>query len=137
MNKQAIGWKYGMFDEMTGSGSVGEGVRPAYAALSDWLSEVKPDVLDVRRSEAELLFRRSGITFAVSGDSEAQERLIPFDIIPRILSAAEWELLQRGLEQRVRAINAYLNDIYHRREILKAGIVPEDLVFQNPAFRRR
>ncbi len=135
MNKRAIGWKYGMFDEMTGSGSVGEGVRPAYAALSDWLSEVKPDVLDVRRSEAELLFRRSGITFAVSGDSEAQERLIPFDIIPRILSAAEWELLQRGLEQRVRAINAYLNDIYHRREILKAGIMPEDLVFQNPAFR--
>lgn len=96
MNKRTIGWKYRMFDEMMGSGSVGEGVRPAYAALSDWLSEVKPDVLDFRRSEAELLFRRIGITFAVSGDSEAQERLIPFDIIPRILSAPEWELYSAG-----------------------------------------
>ncbi len=110
-------------------------MRPAYAALSDWLGEVKPDVLDFRRREAELLFRRIGITFAVYGDPEAQERLIPFDVIPRILSAAEWEILQRGLEQRVKAINAYIKDVYHRREILKAGIVPEDLVFQNPVFR--
>jgi uncharacterized circularly permuted ATP-grasp superfamily protein len=124
-----------MFDEMTGSGSVGEEVRPAYAALSDWLAEVKPGVLDFRRNEAELLFRRIGITFAVYGDPEAHERLIPFDVIPRILSATEWDVLQRGLEQRVRAINAYINDIYHRREVLKAGIVPEELVFQNPAFR--
>jgi uncharacterized circularly permuted ATP-grasp superfamily protein len=124
-----------MFDEMRGNGAAGEGIRPAYAALSDWLAEVKPDVLDFRRSEAELLFRRIGITFAVYGDPEAHERLIPFDVIPRILCATEWDLLQRGLEQRVRAINAYLNDIYHRREVLKAGIVPEDLVFQNPAFR--
>ena len=76
-----------------------------------------------------------GITFAVHGDPKAQERLIPFDVIPRILSAAEWETLRRGLEQRVKAINAYIKDVYHRREILRAGIVPEDLVFQNPAFR--
>lgn len=124
-----------MFDEMTGNGSVAEGVRSAYAVLSDWLAEVKPDVLDLRRNEAEFLFRRIGITFAVYGDPEARERLIPFDVIPRILSATEWDVLQRGLEQRVRAINAYVNDIYHRREVLKAGIVPEELVFQNPAFR--
>ena len=101
----------------------------------DWLGEVKPDVLDFRRREAELLFRRIGITFAVYGDPEAQERLIPFDVIPRILSATEWHILQRGLEQRVKAINAYIKDVYGRREILKAGIVPEDLIFQNPVFR--
>ena len=121
-----------MFDEMGGSEGA---VRPAYAELSRWLGEIKPDVLDFRRREAELFFRRIGITFAVYGDPEAQERLIPFDVIPRILSAAEWEVLQRGLEQRVKAINAYIKDIYGRREILKAGIVPEDLVFQNPVFR--
>ena len=121
-----------MFDEMGGN----EGsVRPAYVELSRWLKEVPPDVLDFRRREAELFFRRLGITFAVYGDPEAQERLIPFDIIPRILAQSEWQLLQRGLEQRVNAINAYIKDAYGRREILRAGIVPEDLVFQNPVFR--
>jgi uncharacterized circularly permuted ATP-grasp superfamily protein len=110
-------------------------VRPAYEALSSWLAEVRPDVLDFRRKEAELLFRRIGITFAVYGEADAQERLIPFDVIPRILSAPEWDVLKKGLEQRVRAINHFLKDIYNRREVLKAGIVPEDMVFQNPVFR--
>jgi uncharacterized circularly permuted ATP-grasp superfamily protein len=121
-----------MFDEMGGNEGA---VRPAYVELSRWLKEVPPDVLDFRRREAELFFRRLGITFAVYGDPEAQERLIPFDIIPRILAPAEWQLLERGLEQRVKAINAYVKDAYGRREILRAGIVPEDLVFQNPVFR--
>src|SRR5271154_2099892 len=121
-----------MFDEMKGTG---DAVRPAYAELSQWLGEVPPDVLDFRRREAEHFFRRIGITFAVYGDAEAQERLIPFDVIPRILAASEWQVLQKGLEQRVKAINAYIKDVYGRREILKAGIVPEDLVFQNPVFR--
>ena len=122
----------GAFDEMNG----GDGtLRPAYGELSRWLAEVPPDVLDYRRREAELLFRRIGITFAIHGEAEAQERLIPFDVLPRILAAAEWELLRRGLEQRVKALNYYIGDIYSRREILKAGVVPEDLVFQNPVFR--
>jgi uncharacterized circularly permuted ATP-grasp superfamily protein len=120
------------FDEMKGADGQ---LRPAYTALSAWLSEVPPDVLDHRRREAELLFRRIGITFAVYGEADATERLIPFDVIPRILAAAEWDLLRRGLEQRVRALNLYLRDIYGRREVLRAGIVPEDLVFQNPVFR--
>jgi uncharacterized circularly permuted ATP-grasp superfamily protein len=120
------------FDEMSG---VDGQVRPAYSQLSAWLSEVRPDVLDFRRREAEVLFRRIGITFAVYGEAEATERLIPFDVIPRILSGSEWRTLQRGLEQRVKAINAYIKDIYNKREILRAGIVPEDLVFQNPVFR--
>ena len=93
------------------------------------------DVLDHRRREAELLFRRIGITFAVYGDADATERLIPFDVLPRILAAKEWDLVRRGLEQRVRTINAYIKDVYGRREILKAGVVPEDLVFRNPVFR--
>src|ERR671934_3106769 len=120
------------FDEMTG---LGGDVRPAYSALAKWLDGVPPDVLEHRRREAELLFRRIGITFAVYGEADAQERLIPFDVIPRILAAAEWDILRAGLEQRVKAINLYLRDVYTRREILKAGVVPEELVFQNPVFR--
>ena len=120
------------FDEMNG---VNGQVRPAYSQLSAWLSEIRPDVLDFRRREAEVLFRRIGITFAVYGEADATERLIPFDVIPRILSGEEWRKLKRGLEQRVKAINAYIRDIYGRREILRAGVVPEDLVFQNPVFR--
>jgi uncharacterized circularly permuted ATP-grasp superfamily protein len=120
------------FDEMNG---VDGQVRPAYSQLSAWLSEVRPDVLDFRRREAEVLFRRIGITFAVYGEAEATERLIPFDVIPRILSGNEWRTLRRGLEQRVKAINAYIKDVYGKREILRAGVVPEDLVFQNPVFR--
>ena len=110
-------------------------VRPAYAALAEWLKGTSQETLDYRRREAEFTFRRIGITFAVYGEAEAQERLIPFDIIPRILTAGEWKRLVRGLEQRVKAINAYVRDIYGKREILRAGIVPEELVYRNEAFR--
>src|SRR5262249_25414083 len=82
------------FDEMNGPGG---DLRPAYRELSRWLKETPPDALEYRRQEAELLFRRIGITFAVYGDAEAQERLIPFDVIPRIISAREWALLEKGL----------------------------------------
>jgi uncharacterized circularly permuted ATP-grasp superfamily protein len=120
------------FDEMTG---LDGGIRPAYSALSTWLHEVPPELLERRRREAELLFRRIGITFAVYGEADAQERLIPFDVIPRVLAAAEWARLESGLTQRVKAINLYINDIYGNREILRAGVVPEELVFQNRVFR--
>src|SRR5882762_7621209 len=120
------------FDEMNGPGG---DLRPAYEELSRWLKETPPDALEYRRLEAELLFRRIGITFAVYGEAEAQERLIPFDVIPRVLAASEWDTVRRGLEQRTRAINLYIKDIYTKREVLAAGIVPEDLVFQNPVFR--
>jgi len=110
-------------------------VRPSYSQLSRWLGEVPPDVLDYRRREAELLFRRIGITFAVYGEADAQERLIPFDVIPRIMSGVEWRQLEAGLTQRVNALNAFIRDIYGAREILRAGVLPDDLVFRNPAFR--
>src|SRR5215217_1286174 len=114
------------FDEMTLEDGT---IRPAYDDLAHWLSSAPRELLAHRRDEAELLFRRIGITFAVYGDKDGAERLIPFDIIPRILAASEWAVLRRGLEQRVRAINAYIKDVYGNREIVRAGIVPEDLVF--------
>jgi uncharacterized circularly permuted ATP-grasp superfamily protein len=120
------------FDEMTGADG---GLRPAYRELARWLEQVPADALEFRRREAEVLFRRIGITFAVYGEAEGQERLIPFDVLPRILAAAEWELVRKGLEQRLNAINRFVADIYGRREILKAGIIPADLIFQNPVFR--
>ena len=120
------------FDEMKGQDG---GVRPAYGELARWLAAVPPDVLDYRRREAELIFRRIGITFAVYGEADAQERLIPFDVIPRILSGEEWLVLRAGLEQRVKALNAFISDIYLRRKILRAGVIPEDLIFQNDVFR--
>jgi uncharacterized circularly permuted ATP-grasp superfamily protein len=86
----------------------------------------------VKRGEA--FFRRTGITFNVYGQSAAQERLIPFDLIPRIIANREWTKLSKGIEQRVRAINAFLYDIYHRQEILRAGIVPIELISRNAAF---
>jgi uncharacterized circularly permuted ATP-grasp superfamily protein len=120
------------WDEMTGG--TGD-VRAVYARINQWLRETPPDILAARRSQAELLFRRIGITFAVYGSADASERLIPFDIIPRVIAQKEWNLLEEGLIQRVKAINAFLTDIYGPREILRAGVVPSDLVFQNAAFR--
>src|SRR6266481_2439256 len=111
------------FDEMRGSNGQ---VRPAYAGLDQWLRDLSPEVLDRRRREAELLFRRIGITFAVYGEAESTERLIPFDVLPRILAATEWDTLRRGLEQRVKAINAYIKDAYHRRE-MNGQKVPHDI----------
>ena len=121
------------FDEMKGHD--GAAVRPAYGELDRWLKEVPPDVLDYRRREAELIFRRIGITFAVYGEADATERLIPFDVIPRIMAASEWRTLEKGLTQRVNALNLFIKDVYGSRDILRAGIVPEDMIFRNPAFR--
>ena len=125
------------FDEMTGrpNGQAAEGVRSAYAALKEWLETCPPDFFDTRRSQAELFFRRIGITFAVYGDNQSTERLIPFDIIPRVLTKPEWELLERGLKQRVTALNAFLGDLYGAQECIMAGVVPADLVYRNPHYR--
>jgi uncharacterized circularly permuted ATP-grasp superfamily protein len=126
MRSQAV------FDEMNGSD--GE-LRRGYETLAQWIDATPVDVLATRKAEAELFFRRIGITFNVYGDAQGTERLIPFDIIPRILTSAEWQLLSEGLEQRVRALNAFIGDVYGQREIMRAGIIPEELVFENPAFQ--
>ena len=123
------------FDEMFGHSPAGAGaVRDAYRPIQGWLEYSPHAVMETRQRQAELFFRRIGITFAVYGDPDAAERLIPFDIVPRILPRSEWATLERGLEQRVGALNAFLADIYGPREILRAGIVPEDLVLLNPGF---
>ncbi len=119
------------FDEMNGFGTE---VREPYRAVAEWLDTQRIEDLKTKRTEAEALFRRTGITFAVYGDGEASERLIPFDIVPRIISASEWRRLAAGIEQRVKALNAFMYDIYHRQEILRAGRIPEELVVQNSAF---
>ena len=119
------------FDEMIGRG---EGVRSPYFAFRSWFEAEDSARLKRKAAEAETFFRRMGITFNVYGDEEATERLIPFDVIPRIISGREWARLSRGIEQRVTAINAFLHDIYHRQEILRAGRVPVDLIARNEAF---
>jgi uncharacterized circularly permuted ATP-grasp superfamily protein len=119
------------FDEMWAAKDV---ARPAYQELAKWLARTPIEILRAKREEAERLFRRIGITFAVYTEGGDPERLIPFDIIPRTIDAAEWATLERGLKQRVRALNAFLADLYGKREIVAAGIVPEALVMQNPMF---
>ncbi|MET3900596.1 putative circularly permuted ATP-grasp superfamily protein [Devosia sp. UYZn731] len=119
------------FDEMhNADGSV----REPYRALAQWLDEQPDKALTLMQSDAEAIFRKLGITFAVYGSEEGTEKVIPFDVIPRIISAMEWRKLSKGIEQRVRALNAFLYDIYHRQEILKAGRIPEKLILQNSAF---
>ncbi len=119
------------FDEMHGSGDAS---RAPYRGYSSWLEEQDHKRLQKKAADAESFFRRTGITFNVYGSDEATERLIPFDLIPRIIGANEWRRLTEGIEQRVRAINAFLHDIYHSQEILRAGKIPTELITQNDAF---
>ncbi|MEJ5977904.1 circularly permuted type 2 ATP-grasp protein [Novosphingobium sp. PS1R-30] len=109
-------------------------VRPAYAGFRNWYDAQDSGWLKRQDSEAERFFRRTGITFNVYGDDAAEERLIPFDMIPRIITANEWRKLSRGIEQRVRALNAFLHDLYHRQEIVRSGRLPERLLQGNDAF---
>ncbi len=119
------------FDELWG---VGSSARPGFTALADWLQATPSAELERRQQAAEAAFRQMGITFNVYGDDEAAERIIPFDIVPRIFSAGEWARLSEGLEQRVRAINAFIGDIYGDRRILAEGVVPADIVLGNAQF---
>ncbi|MDD3481419.1 circularly permuted type 2 ATP-grasp protein [Azovibrio restrictus] len=110
-------------------------VRPHYRPYSQWLETTSPERIARKRAEADLAFRRVGITFAVYGEEAGKERLIPFDIIPRIIPAAEWSGMAAGLRQRVKALNAFLHDIYHDQEILKAGRLPAEQVLNNGQYR--
>lgn len=121
-----------MFDEMLdGPGDEG---RDPYRTLLSWLEEQDVRKLSKQSMQAEELFRRIGITFNVYGGSDGEERIIPFDLIPRIIAAQEWRRLERGIVQRVAAINAFLADVYHRQEIVRAGIIPSELINGNKAF---
>ncbi len=109
--------------------------RVPYQAFKDWLESQSPESLTRKRAEADLIFRRVGITFAVYGDNEGTERTIPFDIVPRIFPAAEWKRMEAGLRQRVRALNRFLHDIYHEQDIIRAGVVPAEHILGNAQFR--
>lgn len=122
----------GGYDEMF---SAPGAAQPHYAAYWRWLEGVSMDTVERKRKEADLLFHRVGITFNVYGAEEGTERLIPFDSVPRIIPASEWALLERGLLQRVQALNLFLHDIYHEQEILRAGRVPADQVLANAHYQ--
>jgi len=119
------------FDEMRDEAG---NVRPAYSAYDEWYDQQEPAFLKRKNSEADESFRRTGITFNVYGEDEAEERLIPFDMVPRIITAGEWRRLTSGIEQRVRALNAFLYDLYHRQEIIRSGRLPERLLRGNDAW---
>ncbi len=118
------------FDEMR----LGGQARDPYEDYQSWFDRQDPKRLKQKADDAERVFRRTGITFAVYGEQEAAERLIPFDIVPRIISGKEWRRLVQGIEQRVQALNAFLEDIYHRQEILRAGRIPKEIISNNEAF---
>jgi uncharacterized circularly permuted ATP-grasp superfamily protein len=117
------------FDEM--NGWPGGEPRDPYAQVKAWLDTAPPELLQTRRAQAELLFRRTGVTFNVYGDPGGSERLIPFDIVPRVITSAEWRRIERGLVQRVEALNALVADLYGAQEILKAQVIPQELVQLN------
>ena len=123
------------FDEMH---AAPEQVRDHYEAYQRWLAQQPDGVMRARREEAEMIFRRVGITFAVYGDKdsgEGTERLIPFDLIPRVIPAHEWREMEKGLRQRVNALNRFIHDVYHGQEIIKAGVVPVEQITGNAQFR--
>jgi uncharacterized circularly permuted ATP-grasp superfamily protein len=128
------------FDEMYAQlPYIDSAVRPHYRNYLDWLKRQDPQTMRDRRDEAEMIFRRVGITFAVYGDKDEDgsgtERLIPFDLIPRIIPAHEWQDMEKGLTQRVTALNRFIHDVYHDQEILKAGLIPSEQVLNNAQFR--
>ena len=127
-----------MYEQLPPSG-VGGPVRAHYQAYAQWLSQQSAEVMAARRDEAEMIFRRVGITFAVYGDKDEDgsgtERLIPFDLIPRVIAAQEWKDMEAGLVQRVTALNRFIHDVYHDQEILKAGLIPREQIEQNAQFR--
>jgi uncharacterized circularly permuted ATP-grasp superfamily protein len=120
------------YDEMyDGDGSI----RRHYRAFDAWLADIPADRISQKRVEADLLFRRVGITFAVYGEEAGAERLIPFDVVPRIITAPEWRKLFKGLKQRVTALNAFVADVYHDQDILRAGVIPAEQVLCNTQYR--
>ena len=117
----------------------GAQIRDHYKIYDEWLARQPGDMMAKRREEAEMIFRRVGITFAVYGEKDEEgagtERLIPFDLIPRIIPAGEWSTMEKGLVQRVTALNRFIHDVYHDQDIIKAGIVPREQIENNAQFR--
>src|ERR671912_652602 len=115
----------GVFDEMFADRGH---PRPHYAAVARRLAKLNHAALDRRRRMADVSFRNQGITFTVYNDARGVEKTFPFDLVPRIIPAAEWETIERGLSQRITALNLFCKDIYHEQRILTEGIIPPELV---------
>ena len=111
-------------------------VREHYVRLAGRLATLSPQDVTRRQLAAELSFQARGITFAVNQDPGGLEKIIPFDLIPRIITAEEWRRIERGLEQRVRALNLFLHDVYHEQRILGSGLVPPELILGARGYRR-
>lgn len=111
-----------------------ENPRQPYEKYFEWYNAQDRAHLIAKSRDAENIFRKTGITFAVYGHADSSEKLIPFDIIPRIISGREWRKLAQGIEQRVIALNAFLDDIYHKQEIIRAGRIPRELIEKNDTF---
>ena len=123
----------GLFDEMLGSDGA---VRPHYRRFRQLFQSLTPKEFELKRQSVDLAFLRQGITFNVYGDSAGTEKIFPFDLLPRVIPAREWEVLERGLTQRITALNLFLHDIYHGQRILKDGVIPASYVFSGKHFRR-
>lgn len=120
------------YDEMLEGGGA---PRPHCRDYWGWLAARSQEYFAQKRSEADALFHRVGITFAVYGENADTERLIPFDIVPRIIPPEDWARLETGLAQRVRALNAFIGDVYHDQRILRAGVIPAERVLCNAQYR--
>ena len=120
------------FNEMYDNGAV----RRPYLRLEDWMRTMPDALRSMKQAEAEAMFRQIGITFAVYGEGGDPDRLIPFDMFPRVFTQEEWRKLDRGVKQRARALNAFLVDVYGRGEIIRAGKVPARLVYLNAAYEK-
>jgi uncharacterized circularly permuted ATP-grasp superfamily protein len=128
------GYQLAAYDEMF---EAPMGPRPHYCALFERLARLTHEELERRHRLADLSMRQQGITFTVYGREQGVERIIPFDPIPRLVPADEWARIERGLEQRVRALNLFIGDVYHERKILQARVVPPELVYGASGYRRQ
>ncbi len=123
----------GFFDEMFGRDGQ---VQGHYQKLQAAFAQITPEDFTAKRHSVDLAFLRQGVTFNVYGDSRGAERIFPFDLVPRIIPATEWEHLERGLVQRITALNLFLHDIYHEQRIVKDGVVPAHYILSGRHFRR-
>ena len=123
-----------MWDKMYNEVYKNSKVRKFYNQIYDWAKSLPENVIVKKKNEAENLFKKIGITFSVYNNFDSTERLIPFDMFPRIISSTEWKKIKRGVIQRALAVNAFLNDIYNSGEIIKAKLIPENLIYKNPAY---
>jgi uncharacterized circularly permuted ATP-grasp superfamily protein len=124
----------GIYDEMFAAD--GE-IRPQYEALLKVLTSLPPEELQRRKHYADVSFLMQGITFTVYGQEEGTERIFPYDLLPRLISAEDWDIIERGLTQRITALNLFLHDVYHEGKILAQGVVPREIVYSCQHFRRQ